>query len=78
MKRIGDWYFMEHETYIMVYEAMKSLHPLPWFVPEKRVLQEMAYKTVINGVGGMIYKYKKSIWPPLLLYIDACFFSNIK
>jgi hypothetical protein len=50
IKRIGDWYFMEHDMYIMVYGDMKSPHLLPWFVPEKLVLQEVAYQTVLNGV----------------------------
>jgi hypothetical protein len=69
---------MEHDTYIMVYGAMKSPHLLPWFVPEKLVLQEVAYQIVINGVWGMLYKDKKSIWPPLPLYIDTYFFANTK
>jgi hypothetical protein len=52
IKRIGDWYLMEHDTYIRVYGAMKSPHLLPRFVPDKLVLQEVVYQMVINGVRG--------------------------
>ena len=51
IKRIGDWYLMDHGTYIKVYGATKSPHLLPQFVPDKLVLQEVAYQTIIHGVG---------------------------
>jgi hypothetical protein len=57
---------------------MKSPHLLPWFVLDRLVLQEVAYQTVIKGVGVIIYGDKKFIWPPLSLYIDTYFFSNTK
>jgi hypothetical protein len=78
IKRIKDWYLMEHDMYIRVYRAMKSPHLLPWFVPEKLVLQEVAYQMVINGVGGILYQDKKAIWPPLPLYIGSYSFTNTK
>jgi hypothetical protein len=78
IRRIGDWYLMEHGTYIRIYGAMKPPHLLPRFVPDKLVLQEVAYQTIIHGVGGMLYRSKKSIWPPLPLYIGNYFFENTK
>jgi hypothetical protein len=48
------------------------------FVPDKLVLQEVAYQTMIHGVGGMLYRGKKEIWPPLPLYIGVYSFSNTK
>lgn len=78
IKRIGDWYLMEHNTYIRVHDATKAPHLLPWFVPDKLVLQEVAYQTVIYGVGGMLYLGKKAICPPLPLYIGLYSFSNTK
>jgi hypothetical protein len=56
IKRIGYWYLMEHGTYIRIYGAMKAPHLLPQFVPDKLVLQEVAYQMVINGVRGILYR----------------------
>jgi hypothetical protein len=39
IRRIGDWYLMEHGTYIRIYDMMKPQHLLPWFVIENIVLQ---------------------------------------
>ena len=65
--RIDDWYFMEHGTYIRIYDAMKPTHLLTWFNPNKLVLQEVAYQTIMHGVRGILYGSKKAIWPPLPL-----------
>jgi hypothetical protein len=78
IRRIRDWYLMENDTYIRIYGAMKPPHLLPRFVPDKLVLQEVAYQTIIHGVRGMLYRSKKAIWPPLPLYIDNYFFENTK
>jgi hypothetical protein len=78
IRRIGDWYLMEHGTYIRIYGAMKPPHLLPQFIPENIVLQEVAYQTIIHGVRGMLYRSKKEIWPPLPLYIGNYFFENTK
>jgi hypothetical protein len=50
----------------------------PMFVPDKLVLQEVAYQTIINGVGEILYRDKKAIWPPLPLWIDSYSFANTK
>jgi hypothetical protein len=42
------------------------------------VLQEVAYQTMINGVREILYQDKKSIWPPLPLWIDTYSFANTK
>jgi hypothetical protein len=78
IRRIGDWYLMEHDTYIRIYGAMKPPHLLPRFVPNKLVFEEVAYQTIIHGVVGMLYRSKKEIFPPLPLYIGNYFFENTK
>jgi hypothetical protein len=78
IKIIGNWYLMEHGTYIRVYRAMKSPHLLPLFVSYRLVIQGVAYQMVIIRVGGILYKYRKAIWPPLPLYIDTYYVSNTK
>jgi hypothetical protein len=69
---------MEHDTYIRIYRATKAPHLLPRFVPDKLVLQEVAYQTVINGVGEFLYQDKKSIWPLLPLWIGSYSFATTK
>jgi hypothetical protein len=54
-------------TYIKVYGATKSPHLLPKFIPEKLVLQEITYQTLVHGVGVALNRDKKMIWPPLPL-----------
>jgi hypothetical protein len=50
IRNIGDWYLMEHGTYIRIYGATKAPHLLPRFVLDKLVLQEVSYQTMIHGV----------------------------
>jgi hypothetical protein len=52
IRRIGDWCLMENYTYISVYGAMKPPHLLSGFFPDKLMLQEVAYQTIVHGVGG--------------------------
>jgi hypothetical protein len=73
-----NWYLMEHGTYIRVYRSIKSCNLLPQFIQDRLVLQEVAYQTIIHGVGGILYRDKKGIWHPLQLYIGICSFSNTK
>jgi hypothetical protein len=74
IKRIRDWFLLEHSSYIRIYGSMKYPHLLQWFMPDRLVIQEVAYQMVIHKVGGDLYQSKKIIWPPLLLYIDNYFF----
>jgi hypothetical protein len=53
--KIGDWYLMEHGTYIRIYDATKSPHLLLIFVPDKLVLQEIVYQTVIYEVRAALF-----------------------
>jgi hypothetical protein len=78
IKNIGDWYVMQHGTYIRIYGATKAPHLLPRFVPDKLVLQELAYQTIIHGVGAALYRNKKDIWPSLPLWIGSYSFASIK
>jgi hypothetical protein len=53
IRRIGDWYLMDHGTYMRIYGAVKPPHLLCRFISNKLVLQEVAYHTIMHGVGGM-------------------------
>jgi hypothetical protein len=78
IKRIGNWYLMEHDMYIRIYRATKSPQLLLRFVPENLLLHEVAYQIMINGVGAFLYRDNKSIWPPLRLWIGSYSFMTIK
>jgi hypothetical protein len=78
IKTIGDWFLLDHSTYIRIYGSMKYPHLLLWFMLDRLVLQEVSYQIVIHGVGGDIYQSNKAISPPFPLYISNYFFSNTK
>jgi hypothetical protein len=78
IRRIGDWYLMEHDTYIRVYGAMKPPHLLPQFVPDNIVLQEVSYQTIIHGVGECYIESKRKFGHHLPLYVGNYFFENTK
>jgi hypothetical protein len=46
-------------------------------VPDKIVLQEVVYQTIIHGGGGILYWLNKAIFPPFPLYVGNYFFGNI-
>jgi hypothetical protein len=78
LQNIGDWYLLEHGTYIRVYGATKAPHLLPRFVPDKLVLQELAYQTIVHRVGAALCRNKKDIWPSLPLSIGSYYFATLE
>jgi hypothetical protein len=69
---------MEYDTYIKVCKATKAPHLLPKFIPNRLVMQEIAYQTLVYGVGAALNRDKKMIWPPLSLWVGACSFKDVK
>jgi hypothetical protein len=61
--KIGYWYLLKHGTYIRVYGATKSPHLLQRFVPDRLVLHDIAYQTVIHGVGQHSTKIRRPYGP---------------
>jgi hypothetical protein len=58
--------------------ATKAPHLLPKFVPDRLVLQEIVYQTLVYGVGATLNRDKKMIWPPLPLWVGAYSFKDVK
>ena len=56
----------------------KSTHWLPNFIPDKLLLQEMAYQTCINGVYTSFMKEKKVPCPPFPFSTKMCKIENAK
>jgi len=69
---------MEHQNYIRIYGATKAPPLLQIFFPDKLVLQEVSYQTMIHKVGENLYEEKKAIWPLLPLWIGSYSFSTTK
>ena len=72
MKKYGDWYMAPNGVYIRIIGSTKSPHWLPHFIPDKLLLQEMAYETCINGVSASFLKAKKGPWSPFPFSTRMC------
>jgi len=59
LKCIGNWYLQEKFTYLRIYGAIASTHLLPIYVPNKLVLSEIAYKTILQGFNSLLVKDAK-------------------
>ena len=57
-----DWYVGEYFSCIRIWGS-NIVHLLPRIVPDRMVLQEFAYQTVIDGVLPKLTKHKKKAWP---------------
>ena len=55
---MGDWYVSESFSYIKIWGG-NTVHMLPRVVPNKLVLEEVAFQTVTDGV------YKKLMGPKI-------------
>ena len=58
--------------------STKAPHWLPYFIPDKLLLQEIEYQTHINGVSSSLIKSRKGAWPPFPLSTKVCQMENIK
>jgi hypothetical protein len=65
--RVGDWYILEYGTNIRVYNTTIYPHLLPKFILVRLALPEIAYQTLVDGVGANLKGENKMIWPPLTL-----------
>ena len=63
VKEFGDWYMTPTGVYIRIVGSTKPPHWLPHFVTDSLLLQEIAYKTFINGVVTSLHKHQKGLWP---------------
>jgi hypothetical protein len=57
--KIGHWYLDERETYIRVFGATGAPHLLPIYVPDRLVLGEIFYQTILQGYNATLVKDKK-------------------
>ena len=64
VQKYGSWYMTPDGVYLRMIGSTKAPHCLPHFIPNKLLLQEIAYQTHINGVSTSLIKARKGAWPP--------------
>ena len=65
-------------VYLRKIDSTKDPHWIPHFIPNKLLLQGIAYQTHINGVFASLIKSIKEAWPPFPLSTKVCRMENIK
>jgi hypothetical protein len=66
---VGDKYFEETSTYIRVFEATGAPHLLPIHVPDRLILGEIFYQTILQGYNVSLVKDKKRDFIPYGFHI---------
>jgi len=78
IRKIRYWCVFDNGAYFKIYGSTKMPHILPKFVPNKIMLQEVAYHTLVHGVGEFLSIDKTLPWPPLPFYVESYSFKNSK
>ena len=67
---MGDWYVGESFSYIRILGG-NTIHMLPKIVPDKLVLEEVSFWTVIDGVYKKLVAPKRKGWPKFPLNLGS-------
>ena len=59
ISEVGHWYLEEKNTYIKVFGAVSAPHLLPTCVPNRLVLGEKCYQTILQGFNASLVKDMK-------------------
>jgi hypothetical protein len=57
--KLGHWYLDEHTTYIRVFGATRAPHFLPSHIPDRLIIGEICYQTILQGYNATLVKDKK-------------------
>jgi hypothetical protein len=76
ISKIGHWYLEERNTYIRIFGALGAPHLLPTHVPDKLVLGEICYQTILQGFNASLVKDKKRIFIPYGFYVGYHFVKD--
>ena len=66
---------MEHFSYFRIWGS-NIVHLLPKIVPDRMVLHEFCFQTVIDGAHAKLAKHKRKTWPKFPLHIVSLFIQN--
>jgi hypothetical protein len=67
--KLGYWYLDEHDTYIRVFSATRAPHLLHVYVPDRLVVGEIYYQTILQGYNYTLVKDKKRAFIPCGFHI---------
>jgi hypothetical protein len=63
MKNIAYWYLGKYYTYIRVYKSSGAPHLLPYYVPDRLLIREIAYHTMGTGINSLLLGSSKKLGP---------------
>jgi hypothetical protein len=69
ISKFGHWYLDERDTYIRVFKSTGAPHLLPMYVPDRLVVGEICYQTILQGYNATLVKYKKREFIPYGFHI---------
>jgi hypothetical protein len=69
ISKMGHWNLDECKTYIGVFGATGAPHLLPIYVPDRLVLGEICYQTILQGYNATLLKDKKRAFIPCGFHI---------
>jgi hypothetical protein len=64
ISKVGHWYLDECDTYIRVFSAIRAPHLLPVYVPDRLIVGEICYQTILQGYNATLVKDKKRAFIP--------------
>ena len=67
---MGHWYVGDSFTYIRVF-GINAAHMLPKVVPDRLVLEEISFQTVIEGIYKKCVAPKRKVWPKFPLTLGS-------
>jgi hypothetical protein len=69
IEKVVHWYLDERDTYIRVFEATGAPHLIPVHVPDRLVVGEICYQTILQGYNTTLVKDKKRAFIPYGFHI---------
>jgi len=70
IKNIGNYYLQEDYTYLRIYGVIASPHIFPKFVPNRLILSEISYQTILQGFNASLAKDARKItFIPYYIYL---------
>jgi len=60
---IGSWFGEEKFTYVRLFGSLTEPHVLTLYVPDKYLVQELAYQFTVEGTSRTLRDSKKHMWP---------------
>jgi hypothetical protein len=69
ISKVGHWYLDERDTYIRVFGATRAPHLLPVYVPDRLIVGEICYQSILQGYNATLVKDKKRAFIPYGFHI---------